>query len=176
MGNGGLAPDTEEAMAESLKQSIASYWYEIEKRAQVTFNHDYWKLNTPYRSTYTACRAVISAESLQAKGAQKMVKAIQSAYYLEAKNPSLDETLIRCASSIGLDENRFVEVFKSEQTEQRLQHDLGLTRQLQVGGFPALFAIGDGSRVYPLTLGFCSAEELAERFIRIKDEIAYGPR
>lgn len=92
-----------------------------------------------------------------------MVKAIQSAYYLEAKNPSLDEILIGCAKSIGLDENQFVEVFKSEQTEQRLQHDLDLTRQLQVGGFPALFAIGDGNRVYPLTLGFCGAEALIER-------------
>lgn len=58
---GGLAPATEDPMAENIKQSISSYWYEIEKRAQVTFNHDYWKLNTPYRSTYTACRAVISA-------------------------------------------------------------------------------------------------------------------
>ena len=162
---GGLAPDTEDPMAENIKQSISSYWYEIEKRAQVTFNHDYWKLNTPYRSTYTACRAVISAETLEAKNAQKMVKAIQSAYYLEAKNPSLDETLIGCAKSIGLDENQFVEVFKSEQTEQRLQHDLDLTRQLQVRGFPALFAIGDGNRnrVYPLTLGFCGAEALIER-------------
>lgn len=165
---GGLAPDTKEPMAESLKQSISSYWYEIEKRAQVTFNHDYWKLNIPYRSTYTACRAVISAETLETRSTQKMVKAIQSAYYLEAKNPSLDETLIGSASSIGLDENQFVEVFKSEQTQQRLLHDLDLTRQLQVGGFPALFAIADDSRVYPLTLGFCRAKELIERLNGIK--------
>lgn len=165
---GGLAPDTDYPMDEKLKQTISSYWYEIEKKTQVTFNHDYWKLNTPYRSTYPACCAVISAESLKAKSAHQMVKAIQSAYYMEAKNPSLKETLIACASSIDLDENQFSEVFNSEETEQRFQEHISLTYQLQVRAFPALFYINDRNHAYPLTLGYTQAASLKQRLHNIK--------
>lgn len=164
---GGLAPDNDQPMDENLKESISSYWHQIEKKTQVTFNHDFWKLNTPYRSTYPACRAVISAELLKAKSSQKMVKAIQSAYYKEAKNPSLEETLLNCAKSIGFDEKQFLEVLKSEDVEQRFQEHLKVSRQLQVRGFPALFFINDQNQAFPLTLGFCQSANLEQVFDRI---------
>ena len=160
---GGLAPDTQQPMDENLKQTISSYWYEIENKSQVSFNHDFWKLNTPYRSTYPACRAVIAAESLKTKSSQQMVKAIQSAYYQEAKNPSLEETLIACACSIDLDENQFLEVFKSKETEQRFQQHLSITYQLQIKGFPALLYVNDKNQVSPLALGFSLAADLEQQ-------------
>ena len=165
---GGLAPDSDTPMNDDLRQSISSYWHEIEKRTQVSFNHDFWKVNTPYRSTYPACRAVIAAELLKAKSSLKMVKAIQSAYYREAKNPSLDETLISCAESIGLDKEQFIEVYQSAETERRFQEHLKISRQLQVRGFPALFCINDKDQAYPLTMGFCEAANLEQQFQIIK--------
>lgn len=165
---GGLAPDTKEPMSENLKHAISSCWYEIEQLSQVIFNHDYWKSNTPYRSTYQACRAVISAEQLETKSAIKMVKAIQSAYYLEAKNPSLDKTLLDCAKLIGLEEERFLGSIKSDKTEKQLQHHLNITRYFQVTGFPALIYVDKGNHVYPLALGFFKSTELEERFEQIR--------
>lgn len=165
---GGLAPDTDKPMDESLKQTISSYWYQIEKKTQVTFNHDFWKLNTPFRSSYAACRAVISAEYLKANNAQLMTKAIQSAYYLNAKNPSLKDTLIECAVSIGLDKEEFKNVFESRETEQQLQRHLGLSYQLQVSGFPAFFCIDDkNNKAYPMTLGFCKSVNLEQQLRHI---------
>lgn len=38
---GGLAPDSDIPMDENLRQTISSYWYEIEEKTQVTFNHNY---------------------------------------------------------------------------------------------------------------------------------------
>ena len=165
---GGLAPDTNHPMDENLQQTISSYWYQIEQRAQVSFNHDFWKLNTPYRSTYPACRAVIAAECLEEKSAQQMVRAIQSAYYLEARNPSLKETLIACASSIGLDENQFSEAIMSKETEQRFQHHLSIAEQLQVRGFPALFYVNEKNQAFPLALGFSQAANLEQQFHYVK--------
>ena len=169
---GGLAPDTKEPMDDNLKQTIASYWYEIEKRSQVTFNHDFWQLNTPYRSTYPACRAVIAAEALVEKSAHKMAEAIQAAYYQQAKNPSLEETLVCCASKIGLDEGKFINVFTAAETEQRFQQHLSIAYQLQLSGFPALFYIDDENHAYPLTLGFCQTAELEQRLHDIKSNTA----
>ena len=99
---GGLAPDNDEPMDAALRETIASYWHQIEGTAKVPFNHDYWRVNTPYRSTYPACRAVIAAESMDKGSSSTMVKAIQKAYYRDAKNPSLEDTLVTCASVIGL--------------------------------------------------------------------------
>lgn len=168
---GGLAPDTKESMDQSLQQTIASYWVEIEKRSQVTFNHDFWQSNTPYRSTYPACRAVIAAEALVEKSAKKMAKAIQTAYYQEAKNPSLEETLISCASAIGLEQSEFLNVFTSMETEQRFQQHLSIAHQLQVSGFPALFYIDDENHAYSLTLGFCQTADLEQRLNNIQTRI-----
>jgi len=165
---GGLAPDTNQPMDDALKETIASYWHQIEQRSNVKFNHDYWKLNTPYRSTYPACRAVISAESLAKGSAHKMVAAIQSAYYLEAKNPSLEEILIECAASIGLDKQRFIEKHRSTETENRLQQHLGITRQFQVNGFPALFYVNEERVAYPLALGFCKTQDLEDRLNKVR--------
>ena len=163
---GGLAPDSTDPMDESLKVRISSFWHEIETVTRVSFNHDYWQLNTPYRSTYPSCRAVIAAESLKANSSQAMVKVIQSAYYQEAKNPSLEETLIDCAISIGLDEQNFVDVFKSDETEAQFQDHLSLSRQLQVRSFPTLYYINDNNQPYLLAKGFMPAARLEENFTK----------
>ncbi|WP_063375414.1 DsbA family protein [Pseudoalteromonas luteoviolacea] len=164
---GGLAPDTDQPMPEELRQTISSYWYEIEKKSQVIFNHDYWQLNTPYRATYLACRAVIAAERLQENSAQKMAKAIQSAYYQQAKNPSLQETLVACAYSIEIDGDEFLKALNYQETEVLFQQHLSITQQLRVSGFPALFYINEENQAYPLTLGFCHAALLEQRFSHI---------
>lgn len=161
---GGLAPDTDTPMNQEQKETIASYWHQIENKTSVRFNHEYWRINTPYRATYNACRAVIAAERLTPESSQKMVKAIQSAYYKQAKNPSLEETLISCADSIGLNITEFKREFSAKETEQKLQEHLGLVRHFQVGGFPALFWVDSQNRLFPLTHGYCQASHLAQRF------------
>jgi putative protein-disulfide isomerase len=167
---GGLAPDTKEPMNENLKKAISSYWHKVEQVSQVTFNHSYWDRNTPYRSTYQACRAVISAEKLIVKYSKNMVSAIQTAYYREARNPSLDKTLIDCAKTIGFCEKQFLDVLYAKETELQFQKHLAITRHFQVSGFPALFYINEENKAYPLTHGFCKAEALSERFKAILEE------
>lgn len=167
---GGLAPDTDQPMEPELRETIAGYWHQIEQRAQVTFNHDFWLLNTPYRSTYPACRAVIAAETLSENGAQKMVKAIQSAYYKQAKNPSSIEVLVNCASFIGLNKGEFEEVILAPETQQRLYDHLHLVQRLGVRGFPALFYIDENNRAQTLTLGYCQSEDLVERFDKLRKD------
>ncbi|MEL6447199.1 MAG: DsbA family protein [Pseudomonadota bacterium] len=164
---GGLAPDTNEPMDDALKQTIASYWHKIEAVSQVTFNHDFWERNTPYRSTYAACRAVIAAERLRKVSSASMVKSIQSAYYQHAKNPSLEDTLVACASDIGFDAAQFLGALRSDDTEQLFQQHLSVVHQLQVTGFPALFLTDEQNRAYPLAVGFTPTAELHQRFGQI---------
>jgi putative protein-disulfide isomerase len=169
---GGLAPDNDQPMDEELKQTISTYWQQIESKTQVAFNQDFWEKNTPIRSTYPACRSVIAAETLAPNSAQKMVKAIQSAYYQKAKNPAIEETLIDCAVSIGFDKEQFTATLKSEETNMQLYQHMGISKQLEVTGFPALFYIHEGSQAYALSLGFCTYDELNHRMEHIQKLLA----
>jgi len=139
---GGLAPDSDEPMDEATQAMIQKHWRTIEKKVPSTkFNFDFWTNNTPRRSTYPACRAVLTA---QAQGANKenkedaMILAIQQAYYLHAKNPSDDDTLIHCAKSIGLDTAQFQQDLHAKYTQQQLQHDIQQAQSMGVYSFPSL--------------------------------------
>ena len=59
---GGLAPDTSTPMPIDMQQAIQQSWRRIETTVPgVDFNFDFWRLNTPVRSTYPACRALLAA-------------------------------------------------------------------------------------------------------------------
>ena len=60
---GGLAPDSDEPMPQAQRESIRQIWQSIAQRTGTEFNLDFWTRNTPRRSTYPACRAVIAAAS-----------------------------------------------------------------------------------------------------------------
>ena len=134
---GGLAPDSAEPMPQEMQVQIASYWQKIENYLGTSFNHDFWEKNTPRRSTYPSCRAILAA---RAQGAElAMLEAIQTAYYLEAKNPSDNEVLLGCARSIGLDMTRFELDLLSPETNQALLDEITFSRSIGRSGFPSLF-------------------------------------
>ena len=92
--------DTLTQPSQAMKQAmIEAHWHTIEEKLGTQFNYDFWRNNTPRRSTYNACRAVIASNN---QGYQKeMIEAIQRAYYLQALNPSDDEVLIGLAKVIS---------------------------------------------------------------------------
>jgi len=64
---GGLAADTEQPMPQEMQQFLQQTWRKIALQLGTQFNHDFWHLNSPKRSTYPANRAVLAAEK-QAAG------------------------------------------------------------------------------------------------------------
>jgi len=133
---GGLAPDSQEPMPQSQREAIAGYWSQIEKEVGAPFNFDFWTQCEPRRSTYPACRAVITAKFQDREDA--MIDAIQRAYYLRAMNPSDNSTLVQLAGELGMETQQFAIDLSSEKTEQELQKQFALRRKLNVYSFPSL--------------------------------------
>ena len=133
---GGLARDTDSLMPEETRHYIRTHWEEVESRTGAEFNWEFWTRCEPRRSTYPACRAVLAAQ--KQNGGPMMFRAIQRAYYLEARNPSLPEVLIGLAGEIGLDEQTFADQLASEHVELMLQNDFDLRRRLGATAFPSL--------------------------------------
>ncbi|MGR9044910.1 MAG: DsbA family protein [Gammaproteobacteria bacterium] len=159
---GGLAPDTAEPMPEPLRRKLQQTWLRIEQTVPgVRFNFDFWLKNTPLRSTYPACRAVLAAKKQAADFELKMIASIQIAYYRRALNPSLPETLVHCAEQIGLDIEAFAADFEGDEVEQELRRQIGLARRLQASSFPALRLEFDG-KVYSIAVDYLNHVPMLE--------------
>lgn len=139
---GGLAPDSDVAMAEEMQRYLIGTWRRIEGVVPGTvFNYQFWKRCKPRRSTYLACRAVIAARDQGPEHEIAMILAIQQAYYREARNPSLPETLTEIAGEIGLNTTSFSVFLASDDCEKNLQEELALARSLGGSGFPSLILV-----------------------------------
>ncbi len=144
---GGLARDCDQAMDEGTRAKVRSAWKYIENNIPGTrFNHDFWEDQTPRRSTYPSCRAVTAVKMMDKALEDKMILAIQQAYYLNAKNPSDDDTLIHCAVSIGLDEAEFRRHYLSDACKQAFDEELAFTRSIGISSFPSLVMARGSSR------------------------------
>ena len=159
---GGLAPDSDQPMAAAMQQKIQSIWQHIEAKTDVAFNYDFWHKNTPRRSTYPACRAVISSEILKPGSSADMILAIQQAYYQQALNPSDDEILIMLAGQVGFDKAAFAKQLNSSDSQLQLEQHLQQSMALGAQGFPSLF-IQTGEDILPLSYGYTSYEAVASR-------------
>lgn len=134
---GGLAEDTDEAMDEDTRAMVQDSWRRIEANIPgVKFNFDFWETCQPRRSTYPACRAVLAAREQGSD--EDMNKAIQTAYYKQARNPSDDSTLIELAVELGMDIEQFRTDLHSAEINKKLQAEISLARELFVDSYPSL--------------------------------------
>ncbi|MDH5601927.1 MAG: DsbA family protein [Gammaproteobacteria bacterium] len=141
---GGLAKDSDVTMPESMQHYIKTNWSKIEDRIPgVKFNFDFWSKCTPRRSTYPACRAVIAARKQGNEFDMKMTRAIQQAYYQQARNPSDNSTLIELAGELGLAVTEFTKDLSSTETEQELINEINRSKELYAESYPSLVLVKD---------------------------------
>ncbi len=142
---GGLAPDSAEPMPAPMRAYLQQTWQRIQQVVPGTeFNFDFWRVCEPRRSTYPACRAVIAAAAQDPGQEEPMIRAIQEAYYLNARNPSDNRTLVELARDLGLDGERFAAELDAPATRAALAEDMRLAGRLGVEGFPSLVVERDG--------------------------------
>jgi len=157
---GGLAPDTNEPMPEDLRVMIRQTWQRIEKTIpEVHFNYAFWARNTPVRSTYPACRAILAARKQRTVAGIEMRREIQKAYYLNALNPAKSETLIQCAREIGLDVVLFAADLTSADIRVALEDDLRLAGALNAFAFPSL-RFQYQEKLHPIHVDYINDEKM----------------
>lgn len=143
---GGLAPDSDEPMPAAMAAMLQQTWQRIEQTIPGTrFNYAFWEECSPRRSTYPANRAVIAAREQGAEYDAAMTGRIQQAYYLQARNPSDNSTLIELAAEIGLDVDQFAQSLVSESTQQALLAEIQSARSIGINSFPSLAVVKPGT-------------------------------
>ena len=151
---GGLAPDSNEPMTDEMRDYIQTMWRKIERSVPGTkFNYAFWTNCSPRRSTYPACRAVIAIRKQNPSLEEQMINSIQHAYYIDAKNPSDDSTLIDLALKLDIDIEQFKKTLNNNETQSLLLEDISIAKQLGVHGFPSLF-YKDSKEIRPLQIDY----------------------
>ena len=136
---GGLAPESNQLMPIETRKYVKGNWQRIQKMIPDTrFNYDFWTSCEPRRSTYPACRAVISAKQQHPDFENLMIYGIQKSYYLEAHNPSNDDVLINIAENLDLDTDKFRIDLKSSQINEILLDEIKLARSMDMNSMPSL--------------------------------------
>jgi putative protein-disulfide isomerase len=157
---GGLAPDSDQPMAKEMQLNLQNIWRQIEQTIPGTqFNYSFWRDCSPRRSTYPANRAVIAARVQDIKFDQLITNKIQQAYYLQARNPSDNSTLIEIAGEIGLDTKRFSTDLVSEETQKKLIDEINLVRSLGVNSFPSILISHEGKH-HPIAINYTNIDEM----------------
>ena len=83
-----------------------------------------------------------------------MIRAIQEAYYLEAKNPSDTDVLADIASQLGCDKQQFTSEIHSDKTRSALLSELQFSRDLGVQGFPSLRLKTSEGKLFELPVNY----------------------
>ena len=166
---GGLAPDSDAPMPDSMQQGLQETWRHIQHTIPGTeFNFDFWIDCNPRRSTYPSNRAVLAARKQGEQFDQVMTGEIQKAYYLQARNPSDNSTHIELAGEIGLDVERFEEDLISDEINQELVEELEFTRSIGLNSFPSMAVIKDG-RYYGIPINYNDAQNMYDQIMTVVD-------
>lgn len=162
---GGLAPDSDEDMPLQVQDYVQSNWRRIEEKIPGTkFNYDFWTKCKPRRSTYPACRAVISARIQSPEFEVPMISAIQKCYYLDAQNPSDELVLVTLAEELGLDANKFLLDLRSEKVSKMLLAEISLAKTKGMSRMPSL-SLQNGGELKAITIDFLDPDYIIAQII-----------
>lgn len=164
---GGLAADSDQPMPEKMQHFLQKTWRTIaEKIPGTEFNYNFWTNCQPRRSTYPSCRAVIAARKQNINKEKTMITEIQKAYYLNAMNPSDNDTLISIAQNINLNTDVFIQDLNSQETRQALMQEIQFAQTLGARGFPSL-VFETNEKLTSLNLDYINASNVLHQLSQL---------
>lgn len=164
---GGLRPYNTQPMSEAFRTMLRGHWDHVAQASGQPFSGDLIAREDFVYDTEPACRAVVTARALDATRTLPYMKAVQSAFYRDARDVTRPEVLADIAVECGFERARFLESLESEAMREAVRHDFAQAQALGVSGFPTL-GVGFGESMYLLASGYATAAVLEERLAQIE--------
>ena len=156
---GGLRPGTELPMEPSQREEILNHWHAVHRKTGQSF---LFKGAMPpgfIYDTEPASRAIVSTSMINPGVTFSLLKAIQSAFYLDQSDVTKTEVLTSLASAVGIDSDQFVALFESNEMRSQTLAQFNKSRGWGVHGFPTLI-LQDGQGYSQLSNGYATLDEL----------------
>ena len=171
---GGLRPFNRETPSDAFKKMIREHWDHVARASGLPFDPGALDQEDFVYDTEPACRAVVAGRALDATRALGLMKAIQSAFYRDARNVTLPDVLADIAVDCGYDRQEFLERVESAEIREQTRQDFATAQSLGVTGFPTL-GVSYGSQLYLVTSGFVTDDVLEYRLGEIDRRVSQPP-
>ena len=164
---GGLRPYNREPMSEAFRSMLREHWRHVQEASGLSFSEAILDRDDFVYDTEPACRAVVTARALAADRAFAYLKAIQRAFYQEARDMTNADELADLAAATGYNRAHFAEGFDAPAMRTATRSDFATSQSMDVAGFPTL-ALRHGTGLFLVASGFTRAEVLEERIAEIE--------
>ncbi|WAJ39511.1 DsbA family protein [Pseudomonas sp. GOM7] len=156
---GGLRRD-QVAVDAAARVRYLGYWQAVNASTGQLFDFERGLPEGLVYDTEPACRALVTARSLDASSAWSLLKLIQQAFYTEGADVTQASVLAQLAERAGIPRIEFAEAFDSLAMREATAADFTWVQDLGIAGFPTLLAERDGQLAL-LTNGYQPLEALA---------------
>lgn len=169
---GGLRRD-QVAIDAAARVRYLSYWQAVNASTGQLFDFERGLPEGLVYDTEPACRALVTARSLDAASAWPLAKLIQQAFYTAGVDVTQAGVLVQLAEQAGIPRIEFAEAFDSQAMHEATAADFSWVRDLGIAGFPTLLAERDGQLAL-LTNGYQPLEVLAPLLGRWLERAAHA--
>ncbi len=156
---GGLRPGTKDPMQSTQREEIRHHWRAVQRMTGQPFTFEGAMPEGFVYDTEPASRGVVAVSIINPKVIFPFFKAVQFAFYVEQQDVTSAVVLAQLATSVGVDAQRFLEVFESDTAKRRTVDHFNKARRWGVHGFPAV-VMQNAAGYSPLTTGYHSFKEL----------------
>ena len=162
---GGLRPYTTEPMTSGRADEIFGHWQHVHEASGQPFAQaPHTALHEPgfVYDTEPASRATIAVRTHWPQQAWRYFKAVQQAFYAEARNVTRADVLADLAEHVGLPRAEFAAAFASDAMREATRHDFAQSQAWGIRGFPAVVA-EHGGQLHLVASGYMPIDALRER-------------
>jgi putative protein-disulfide isomerase len=158
---GGLRPGGGEEWNTQFKNFLKHHWEEVHKRSGQPFGYALFDLANFNYDTEPACRAVVTARSMEAEKTLRFYELLQHSFYVESNDPKDLETYESICKKLELDFTKFSKLFLTDEMKYATQMDFAQNRQWGVTGFPAVIYRKKDELTY-IAKGYSDYESMKE--------------
>ncbi|MHA6193648.1 DsbA family protein [Pseudomonas wadenswilerensis] len=161
------------ALDASTRRYILEHWQAVNEATGQPFQFDGAMPDGFVYDTEPACRALVTARSLDGDKVWALLALIQQAFYQRAEDVTLAPILVNLAEQAGYDRAAFAAAFTSQEQRSATAADFTWAQDLGIAGFPTLLAERNGQLAL-LTNGYQSLDSLEPLLGRWLERAAYA--
>ncbi|NES10259.1 DsbA family protein [Pseudomonas laurentiana] len=144
----------------STRRYILEHWQAVHEATGQSFRIEGAMPEGFVYDTEPACRALVTARSLDPARAWALLKLIQQAFYERGEDVTRAPQLVELATQAGFERAAFSERFTSAEQRQATAADFVWVQDLGIAGFPTLLAERNGQLAL-LTNGYQALDALS---------------
>ncbi len=166
---GGLRPGGGEVWDDRMKNFLRHHWEEVTKRSGQPFGYALFDREEFNYDTEPPCRAVVASRAWIPDQELEFYEAVSRKFYVDNEDPNEPEFYRSICEQFGIDYNKFLKSFQSEETKYATYQEFQLNRQWGVRGYPTvLFKTED--QLFQINNGYAEYEQMQAIIDKIIEE------